>query len=109
MAEAPDIHESTVSRAVKGKYLQCSYGVYPMSYFFRGGITSGEGKAVATDRVRDRIREIIDKEDRKKPLSDQKICEMLEKEGLGVSRRAVAKYRDEMGIPATSKRRTYGE
>lgn len=109
VAEALDIHESTVSRAVKGKYLQCSYGVYPMSYFFRGGITSGEGKAVATDRVRDRIREIIDKEDRKKPLSDQKICEMLEKEGLGVSRRAVAKYRDEMGIPATSKRRTYGE
>ena len=109
VAEALEVHESTVSRAVKGKYLQCAYGVYPMSYFFRGGITSGEGTTVATDRVKERIREIIGREDRKKPLSDQKICDMLEEEGLGVSRRAVAKYRDEMGIPATSKRRTYGE
>ena len=109
VAEALEVHESTVSRAVKGKYLQCAYGVYPMSYFFRSGITSEEGKTVATDRIKDRIREIIDGEDRKKPLSDQKICDMLEKEGLSISRRAVAKYRDEMGIAATSKRRTYEE
>ena len=109
VAEALEVHESTVSRAVKGKYLQCAYGVYPMSYFFRSGITSEEGKTVATDRIKDRIREIIDGEDRKKPLSDQKICDMLEKEGLAISRRAVAKYRDEMGIAATSKRRTYEE
>ncbi len=112
VAEALDIHESTVSRAVRGKYLQCSRGVYPLHYFFPSGAASGHAPGTApegpsSDAVKQKIRAIIGGEDRKKPLSDQKICDRLAAGGICVSRRVIAKYREEMGIPAASRRKEY--
>lgn len=100
IAEKVDLHVSTVSRAVKNKYIQCAYGVYPMSYFFSK--TIGES---TPEEVKRSLKRIIEMEDKKKPRSDQKIAELLEQEGCRISRRTVAKYRGEMGIPGTSSRK----
>ena len=100
IAAETGLHVSTVSRAVKNKYVQCSRGVYPMGYFFVG--TVGEH---TPEEVKKHIRLIIEEEDKRKPKSDQKIAEALEKKGITVSRRTVAKYRAEMGIAGTGGRR----
>lgn len=103
------IHESTVCRAVRDKYIQCSSGVYPMEYFFSralGSTQPGSG-CHCPDSAKAMIKRCIGGEDRKKPLSDQKISELLRRqEGLDISRRTVAKYRDELKIPNASERKT---
>ncbi len=96
------MHLSTVSRAVKNKYVQCSRGVYPMGSFFAG--TVGEH---TPEEVKRQMRVIIEEEDKKRPKSDQKIADALEKKGIAVSRRTVAKYRAEMGIAGQGGRRCY--
>lgn len=102
VADAVGIHESTVSRAVREKYLQCQQGVYPLGWFFsRGG--SGDDMGGAAAKVA--LRRLIDQEDKAHPLSDQKLCEALAAEGCPISRRTVAKYREEMNIPGTSGRK----
>lgn len=100
------VHESTVSRAVSGKYLQCAMGTYPLSFFFsrRLGAEEGGGAACA-DRARALIKELIAQEDKGRPLSDEKLCRLMARQGCALSRRTVAKYRDELGIPAASGRR----
>lgn len=98
------VHESTVSRAVRDKYLQCTHGVFPLGYFFTREL--GEEGATA-DRAKTLLRTLIDGEDKKKPLSDQKLAQLLEAEGVALSRRTVAKYRDEMGIPSTAGRKQF--
>lgn len=106
IAEDLGIHESTVSRAVKNKFLQCAWGIYPMSYFFTRKLPAGEaGESTTPEQVKNRIREIIGAEDPKKPLSDQKISNMLKECGMEVSRRTVAKYRAELLIPDTTGRK----
>jgi RNA polymerase sigma-54 factor len=92
------MHESTVSRVTRGKYVQTPRGTYELKYFFSSGIRTQDGGAVASKAVRDAMQEIISKEDKKKPLSDQKVAEELRKMGFTISRRAVAKYRDQMKI-----------
>lgn len=102
-----DIHESTVSRAVRNKYIQCSHGIFPMSYFFSrslGGENGEEGE-VSSDTARAMLKRLIREEDRKKPLSDQRISEKMAELGCPLSRRTVAKYRDELGIPAAAVRK----
>ena len=94
------LHESTVSRAVKDKFVDTPFGVYPMKFFFKKALSG-----VSTDRVKERIRELIDSEDRRRPLSDGRIAEILKREGIKIARRTVAKYREELGIPPVSKRR----
>ena len=102
VADAVGVHESTVSRAVREKYLQCQRGVYPLGYFFsRGGAGGDMGGAAAKAA----LRRLIDGEDKAHPLSDQKLCEALATEGCPISRRTVAKYRDELNIPGASGRR----
>lgn len=102
VAEAVGIHESTVSRAVREKYLQCRRGVYPLGWFFsRGGAGGDMGGAAAKAA----LRRLIDGEDKAHPLSDQKLCEALAAEGCPISRRTVAKYRDELNIPGASGRK----
>lgn len=102
VAQALGIHESTVSRAVREKYLQCQRGVYPLNWFFsRGGAGGDVGGAAA----RVMLRRLIDGEDKAHPLSDQKLCEALAHAGCPISRRTVAKYRDELNIPGTSGRK----
>lgn len=102
------VHMSTVSRAVKDKYLQCSMGVFPLSYFFvRSAIRrqSDLEATISTDSMKAMIRSLIEKESKLKPLSDQKICDLIKKQGCDISRRTVAKYREELGIGSTVARR----
>ncbi len=103
LAEALDVHESTVSRAVKDKFLQCSRGVYPLSRFFSRALD--ESGQVSTDMVRELIREIIGGEDSNSPLSDSAIADRLSRKGVAIARRTVAKYRAAMDIPSAAVRR----
>ena len=100
VAQIMEVHESTVSRAVKGKYLQCGRGVYALSDFMPKGM-----EEVSSDSVKQMLKKIIQNEDKKKPLSDQKLVKKLEEEGVQISRRTVAKYRMEMEIPDASGRK----
>ena len=101
------VHESTVSRAVKDKYIQCSMGVYPLSYFFSRSLGTGGDDGASPDAAKALLKKLIAGEDRKKPLSDQKLCELMTAQGCPLSRRTVAKYRDELHIPSTTGRKQY--
>lgn len=106
IAETTGLHGSTVSRAVNGKYMATPMGIVEMRRFFMRGVASGEGdETVAKTAVINRIRSLIEGEDSARPLSDQRIAEMLKKEHMVVMRRTVAKYREELNIPSTRERR----
>lgn len=107
VAEKIGVHESTVSRAVRDKYLQCTWGIYPMNYFFTRGVAAGGEMVLTPELLKGKIQELIDAEDKKKPLSDQKLADLLKEAGAGISRRTVAKYRMEMGVPDASGRKCY--
>lgn len=108
MAQQLGVSESTVSRAFSGKYIECDWGVFPADYFFPKP-PSGGGDALSRDEVMTAIKEIIAGEDRAAPLSDEDIAERLGSQELEISRRTVAKYRDALGIPSSSKRRVYSD
>lgn len=108
IAEDAGIHRSTVSRTVRGKYIECEMGTFPLKYFFSAALERKEGEEQASAAgVKSQIKELIGNEDEKKPLSDQKIADMLSAGGINISRRTVAKYRDQMGIPASSVRKRF--
>lgn len=107
VAEALSLHESTISRATSNKYIQTPQGVFDMKYFFSGGVETAFGTMTSCATVKRSIREMIGAENPAKPLSDQKIADTLNSQGIEISRRTVAKYRDEMGIPAAAKRKRY--
>lgn len=96
---------STVSRVTSGKYVQTEYGVFELKYFFSERIQSDSGEDVSNRKIKAIIKDIISKEDSKKPLNDSKIAEMLKQEGYSVARRTVAKYREQMSIPVSRLRR----
>ncbi|AQP53344.1 RNA polymerase sigma-54 factor [Vagococcus penaei] len=103
-----DIHESTVSRCVNGKYLQTEFGVYELKTFFGVSLPSTSGdSAMSTEMIKRKVKEVVEQEDKSKPLSDQKIVELLKGQDITLSRRTVAKYRDELNIPSSSKRKRY--
>ena len=97
------IHESTVSRAVREKYLQCARGVYPLSFFFPREVGAGEGQSA--HEIKNQLLQLIREEDKSRPCSDQKLCQLLAEEGYAVSRRTVAKYREELGVSSAVGRR----
>lgn len=101
------VHESTVSRTVNGKYMQTPQGLFEMKYFFSSGLRSDDGGTQSSTAVCALIKGIIDKEDKRNPLSDQKIADMLKEEGIQVARRTVTKYREQGGILPAKMRRTY--
>lgn len=107
VAEAMGVHESTVSRAVRDKYLQCDKGVFPMSGFFSKALGADGDETISANAIQKKIKKIIDTEDKKKPISDQKITDLLTEEGVQISRRTVAKYREGMGIGGTSARKQH--
>ncbi len=107
VADDIEVHESTVSRATNGKYVQTPRGLYELKYFFASSLSETDGNEVSSTSVKSFIQKIIDEENTQKPLSDQKIAEKLNEEGINISRRTVAKYRDEMRIPSSSMRRRY--
>jgi RNA polymerase sigma-54 factor len=85
--------------------VQTEFGVFELKYFFSEKIRSDVGEDVSNKKIRNRIKEIIDREDPQKPLNDQKIAEMLKREGFNVARRTVAKYREQMMLPVSRLRR----
>jgi RNA polymerase sigma-54 factor len=99
------MHESTVSRVVNNKYMHTPQGVFEMKYFFHSGISSSYGENVSSVTIKQRIRKIIEVEDAKRPLSDSKIVSILQKEGLVLARRTIAKYREELRIPTSNQRK----
>jgi len=92
------VHLSTVSRGVTGKYMMTPYGLFEIKYFFSGGYRTSTGMDVASTSIKQRIRQVIEEEDRARPYSDQRLVEMLGTEGITVARRTVAKYREELRI-----------
>ena len=106
IAEAIEMHESTVSRVTTNKYIACPRGIFEMKYFFTSAIQSSDGlEAHSAESVRHRIKELIDAEDPKKILSDDKIVDILVGEGMDIARRTVAKYREAMNIASSVDRR----
>lgn len=102
------VHESTVSRAVRDKYIQCSMGVYPLSYFFSRSLgPSASSGGASPESAKALLKQLIAGEDKRRPLSDQRLCALMEEQGCALSRRTVAKYRDELHIPSTTGRRQY--
>lgn len=109
IAEEIDVHESTVSRAIREKYILANSGTIKIKDLFVSGISSGNTSSsnedVSVTRIKDQIKLLIDDEDKKKPLSDQFICDKLNEMKVNISRRTVAKYREELGIKSSSKRK----
>lgn len=105
VAEAVDLHESTISRVTAGKYMHTPRGVFELRYFFSSQVTGDDGSEQSSTAIRARIRKLIGQEDPQKPLSDGKIAEMLRADGANVARRTVAKYREAMKIAPSSERR----
>ena len=105
VAEDIGMHESTISRVVSNKYMYTPRGLFPMKYFFHSGVDSARGENVSSMVVKERIRKVVEAEDPERPLSDSKIMRLLQKEGIRLARRTVAKYREEMLIPSSDKRK----
>lgn len=101
------MHESTVSRVTTNKYVHTPRGIFELKYFFNSGISTDDGDALASESVKLRIKQLVSEEDPKNPLSDQKLVELLKKEGINIARRTIAKYRDVLKILPSSKRKKY--
>ncbi len=107
IADKIGVHESTVSRSTSGKYIQCPTGLFELKYFFQSGVATNRGDGVSAESIKIIIKEMIEKEPKEKPLSDQSISLEFDKIGVKISRRTIAKYRTELGIVSTSKRKIY--
>ncbi len=105
IAEDIGMHECTVSRVTTNKYIHTPQGIFELKYFFNSGITNSEGTDIASETIKNKIRQIVSQENPKKPFSDQKLVTMLKQDGVDVARRTVAKYRDMLGILSSSKRK----
>ena len=105
VAEDIEMHESTVSRVTTNKYVHTPQGIFELKYFFNAGISRSDGGELASEAVKQKIRRIIDGEDSRKPYSDQKLVELLGDDGIDIARRTVAKYREQLGILSSSKRK----
>jgi RNA polymerase sigma-54 factor len=107
VAEVVGVHETTVSRAVSGKYMQTPFGIFEMKYFFTSGLQTAAGEAMSNTSVKEMIEEIFKGENQTQPLSDHQVVEMLKAKGIMIARRTVAKYRAELGILPSNLRKVY--
>jgi RNA polymerase sigma-54 factor len=107
VADVVGVHETTVSRAVSGKYIETPQGVFEMKYFFTAGLQNAHGDDVSNTSVKDMIAEIFKGENPSNPLSDQEVVKMLTAKGISIARRTVAKYRDELAILPSNLRKVY--
>ena len=107
VADQLGIHVATVSRAVSEKWIQTPRGVFPLRRFFSGGTTSAEGEEMSWDAVKEKLKAIIDKENKLEPLNDDEIVEKLKEQGIELARRTVAKYRKILDIPTARQRREF--
>lgn len=105
VAEDIQMHESTISRVTNNKYMHTPQGIYELKFFFNAGIPSKEGESMASESVKSLLREIISKEDPRKPYSDEKLVQMLRERNITIARRTISKYREMMKILSSSERR----
>jgi RNA polymerase sigma-54 factor len=108
VADDIGMHESTVSRVTTNKYAHTPQGIFELKYFFNSSINRVDGEAIASESVKEKIRKIIANEDVRRPLSDQRIAEMLKQSNIDIARRTVTKYREAMNILSSTKRRQVG-
>lgn len=106
IADMIEVHESTVSRAIRGKYVQTPKGTFALKFFFKRGFSQGADD-VSSEAIKQKIQSFVDAEDKRKPLSDQKIVELLKEQGVDVARRTIAKYREALNILPSSKRKQF--
>jgi RNA polymerase sigma-54 factor len=107
IADKVGVHVTTVSRAVDDKWIQTPRGIFSLKRFFGGGTKTADGEDVAWDTIKQKLLEVIAKEDKQNPLSDEEIVEALGKAGLPVARRTVTKYRQALKIPSSRQRKEY--
>ena len=107
IAEVVGVHETTVSRAVSGKYMQTPQGMFEMRFFFTAGLHTAAGADVSNASVKDMIAEIFKHENPARPLADQEVVKMIAEKGITIARRTVAKYREELNILPSNLRKVY--
>jgi RNA polymerase sigma-54 factor len=108
VADDIEMHESTVSRVTTNKYVHTPQGIFELKYFFNSSIGCFGGESIASESVKEKIRKIIASEDSRRPLSDQRIAEMLKSANIDIARRTVTKYREAMNVLSSTKRRQVG-
>ncbi|MEI6128215.1 MAG: RNA polymerase factor sigma-54, partial [Pseudomonadota bacterium] len=107
VAEDVGMHESNISRITTNKYVLTPHGIFELKYFFNSGLTSDDGESIASESVKNKIREIIQREDPYKPCSDQEIAKILKAQGINIARRTVTKYREMLRVLSSSKRKKH--
>ena len=107
IADIVGVHISTVSRAIKGKYIQTPWGTFEMRYFFTGGVGNADGEVESRRNIYRKIRDIIENEDKSRPYSDSAIAKLLQEKGLSIARRTVTKYREQEKIPSSRLRKNH--
>ncbi|MFC2137063.1 RNA polymerase factor sigma-54 [Bacteroidota bacterium] len=105
IAEITNLDISTVSRVVNSKYIQTHFGIYPLKYFFSEGIQTESGEEVSTREIKKILTECVENEDKRKPVTDEKLAEILKEKGYSIARRTVAKYREQLNIPVARLRK----
>jgi len=101
-----DVHESTVSRLTNGKYMETPYGIFELKYFFSSSLSNNLGDDLSSKSIKEKIKKIINTENKNKPFSDDKIAYILQNQGINIARRTVAKYRESLNLESSSKRKT---
>jgi RNA polymerase sigma-54 factor len=107
IADVVGVHEATVSRTTRGKYMQTPQGLFELKYFFSPGLRKDDGEEQSSKSIQSLIKKLVDEENKRKPLSDQKIADKLKEQGINVARRTVTKYREGLRIPSTTMRKEY--
>ncbi|MBI3191962.1 MAG: RNA polymerase sigma-54 factor, partial [Pedosphaera parvula] len=107
VAEVVGVHETTVSRAVSGKFVETPQGIFEMKYFFASGIKTADGGGMSNTSVKDMLNELIKHEDGARPLSDEQLVKILAGKNVVIARRTVAKYRSELNVLPSNLRRVY--
>ena len=93
------------TKVVNSKYIETTFGIMPLKYFFSEGLANQDGEEVSTRELKTALKDIIDAEDKRKPLTDEQLVDMMTRKGYKVARRTVAKYRDQLGIPTARLRK----
>ena len=105
IAERTGFDISTISRVVNSKYIETDFGIFPLKYFFSEGLENQEGEEVSTRELKQVLQELVDNEDKHKPLTDDQLVVEMTDRGYKVARRTIAKYRDQLGIPKARLRK----
>ncbi len=109
IVEVTELHETTISRIVSNKYVLTPSGLFSLKFFFSSSLKTKSGDFVSSSSIKEKIKKLIEKEDKSKPLSDAEIAQILDKQGIKIKRRTIAKYREAIGIPSSIKRKIKGE